>query len=177
MQVIAPMADINALIDSLEIVTEQTSLIAARAALHEAEYELPITRDRVPIGPTGQLRLSGRVQLVDSPEIDVLAVAIAYGGPPGAGLNDMEVDYALPVHENLTARHPIGEAKWVERTVREEMESGGAAGRMSREITAELQKLALLMGGRYKSRSGSYLRAPAGGRLIGSTPNLTQEGI
>jgi hypothetical protein len=146
--------------------------LVAMAAMHEAEYELPLTRDRVPID-TGELRLSGRVE---GPHMEggVTATAdIAYGGPPGSGgLNDVDVNYAIIVHEDLSARHPIGQAKYVESVVREEIASGRASKRMGAEINAGLDRVAAGLTGPYAHRTGMYLRGGTGGRFIGSTPNL-----
>lgn len=129
--------DVDSMIATLASLGERIVEVSADAATNEAEFLLPLTRDQVPVGPTGQLRLSGRVEKPDF-EPDTLTAGVAYGGPAGAGLNDMDVDYALPVHEDLEARHPIGKAKYVEDVVRENIESGASSGRMSAEIISKL---------------------------------------
>lgn len=77
----------------------------ARAALYqEAEIEMAESKRRVPVD-TGALHDSGRVEVVDD------GVRLAYG--------DAAVDYAIYVHENLEALHPVGEAKFLERPILE----------------------------------------------------------
>lgn len=126
---------------------------ATEAAEAEAHYELPITKQLVPIA-TGQLHDSGRVEGVER-GWDATTVGIAYGGPAGSGDNTKDVDYALIVHEDLNAKHfnihetPKGlvitrggamgrGAKYVERVVRAELESGRAAERMGAIIRARM---------------------------------------
>lgn len=132
------VVDLDKVIARLAQLGEQVIGVATIAAYHEAEVEFPMTQDQVPIGPTGQLRLSGRIEGPDFSQGNELTVGIAYGGPPGSGLNDMDVDYAMQVHEDLEAHHPIGKAKYVEDVVRGELESGRAAERMGAEIIRKL---------------------------------------
>lgn len=163
MEVSHVVADIDTIVAGLRTLGPEIVKVAAAAAVHEAEYELPLTRDQVPIGPTGQLRLSGRVEMPDFSS-NVLTAGIAYGGPAGAGLNDMAVDYALPVHEDLEAKHPVGKAKFVEDVVNEQFASGGAVARMGAEMIEALQGHSF---GKFKSRRGSWLRGRTG--FIGSS--------
>lgn len=64
---------------------------------------------------TGNLRASGHVtqpQWVNT----WCHVTLGFGGPAGAGAGQTKpVGYAVFVHENLTARHPVGNAKYLER--------------------------------------------------------------
>lgn len=156
-------ANVDAIIAGLFELGPEIVKVAAQAALHEAEYELPLTRERVPIGPTGQLRLSGRVEGPDF-TASTLTAGIAYGGPAGAGLNDMDVDYALPVHEDLEANHPIGQAKFVESVVSEQLASGAAVDRMYDEISAAMEGHSF---GRFRSKGGTWLRGKTG--FVGSS--------
>lgn len=81
---------------------------AAAAALYaEAEIELTEARRRTPVD-TGALRQSG---LVEEPTIkgDAIAVRIGFGGPAAP--------YAVYVHEDLHAFHPVGQAKFLESTI------------------------------------------------------------
>ena len=59
------------------------------------------------------LRASGHVRL---PEIegDRVEVEMGFGGPAGTGNNRKDVGYAVYVHEDLTARHTVGQAKFLE---------------------------------------------------------------
>jgi hypothetical protein len=72
------------------------------------QVELPETQRRVPV-KYGDLKSTGRVT---EPETrgNTTSCSIAYGGE---STNGKDVDYALYVHENLEAEHPIGEAKYV----------------------------------------------------------------
>lgn len=83
------------------------------------EYEVVMTesKEQVPVD-TGALRGSGHVQL---PKIAGAKVEVegGYGGPAGAGnhggeTNDEHVGYAVYVHEDLEASHPVGKAKYLE---------------------------------------------------------------
>ncbi len=51
---------------------------------------------------TGALRASGHV---DEPSVKGAEISVALG---------FNTPYAIPVHENLTARHPVGQAKYLE---------------------------------------------------------------
>ena len=74
-------------------------------ALREfAETEMTEAKRRTPVD-TGVLRASGFVSPVED------GVRLAYGGAAS--------DYAIYVHENLDANHPVGEAKYLERPVLE----------------------------------------------------------
>lgn len=117
---------------------KRVEVAAAGAALDEAEFEFEITQERVPVGPTENLKHSGRVEKVEFAGTTV-AASIAYGGPAGSGKGQNgDVDYALAVHEDLEAHHPNGQAKYVEAVIREEESSGRAAKRMSDSIVARL---------------------------------------
>lgn len=110
--------------------------VALLAARHEAEYELALTQEQVPV-KTGELKASGRVEGPDSSQKWLMA-NIYYGGPAGAGQNTVMVDYALAVHEDLYAFHPHGKAKYVEDPVRAERESGRMVERMAAEIKSRM---------------------------------------
>jgi hypothetical protein len=140
--------------------------IVGAAIQKEAEYELTLTQEQVPVR-TSQLKYSGRVEPAD--EGTVIASVIAYGGPAGSGGPDqtVDVDYAVIVHEDLETPHRIGKAKYVEDPVREEMSSGRAIARMSADIISMLESGSRGSGG-YQSRKGRWLRGPSG-KFIGST--------
>lgn len=65
----------------------------------------------------GWLRGSGHVYEPKVSEREI-SVEMGFGGPAGVGnvgeTNPEPVGYALPVHENLTAHHPVGTAKYLE---------------------------------------------------------------
>jgi hypothetical protein len=80
-----------------------------RALKLEAEIEMTESKRRVPVD-TGTLRNSGQV---GDPEINgrAISVMLSYGGAAK--------DYAVPVHENLEAFHPVGQAKYLESVLNE----------------------------------------------------------
>lgn len=63
----------------------------------------------------GNLRASGHVTLPKW-ENTWVYVTLGFGGPAGTGAGQTkDVGYAVYVHENLTARHKVGNAKFLER--------------------------------------------------------------
>ena len=80
--------------------------VVARALYREAQIEMTESKRRVPVD-TGRLRASG---FVDEPVIrgTNISVMLAYG-----------TDYAVAVHENLSAYHKIGQAKYLESVLKE----------------------------------------------------------
>lgn len=77
---------------------------AAAALREEAEIEMTEAKERTPVD-TGALRASGHVE---TPEVSPgeVSVTLAFGGPA--------IGYAIYVHENLEALHPVGQAKFLE---------------------------------------------------------------
>lgn len=71
--------------------------------MRESKRETPVD--------TGTLRSSGHVE---QPEVrrraGTVEVMMGYGGPAG---NGEHVGYAVYVHENLTAHHPVGKARYL----------------------------------------------------------------
>jgi hypothetical protein len=87
----------------------------AASAKAEMEIEKKESMRKTPWA-TGKLRDS---HVVLEPEIDAngVFVQIQVGGPG--------IDYAIPVHEDLFAFHPHGEAKFLESTINESKKSMG----------------------------------------------------
>lgn len=87
----------------------------------EAEIEMTEAKKRTPLR-YGALRASGHVT-GPVQEGDTQTVTLGFGGPAGIGnqgeTNQTEVGYAIFVHENLSALHPIGQAKFLESTILE----------------------------------------------------------
>lgn len=81
----------------------------AAALVVEARVEMQESMRRTPV-KTGALRDSHEVQAAEMNGRDV-EVTIAVGGP--------QAPYAVYVHENLEAHHDIGQAKFLESTLRE----------------------------------------------------------
>ncbi len=85
------------------------TLREARIALHaEAEIEMTEAKRRTPVD-SGALKRSGQVEMKD--EMGEITAHLTFG--------DAAVGYAVPVHEDLEAHHPVGEAKFLESTVLE----------------------------------------------------------
>ena len=87
-----------------------------RALYAEALLIMAQAKRLVPVR-FGILRASGHV-LVPKTHGEHVEVEMGFGGPAGIGnqgeSNRENVGYALPVHENLTARHTVGQAKYLE---------------------------------------------------------------
>jgi hypothetical protein len=74
------------------------------------------SKRRVPVD-TGTLRASGQVSKPERHGRKV-SVTLSYGGAAS--------DYAVPVHENLEAQHPHGQAKYLESVLDEYAADAGA---------------------------------------------------
>lgn len=82
---------------------------AGRALRSVGEVWMTEAKKRTPVD-TGILRSSGHVV---GPEVsgDAITVTLVFGGPAAS--------YAIYVHENLTARHKVGQSKYLESVVLE----------------------------------------------------------
>jgi hypothetical protein len=76
------------------------------AFITECEGIMSESQERCPV-LTGTLRRSGTVQ-TNTENINEVEVELGYN-----------TEYAIYVHENLEARHPVGEAKFLENPVNE----------------------------------------------------------
>lgn len=102
---------------------------AAKAALYqEAETVMTASKELVPVD-TGALRGSGHVQQPVE-RGSRIEVSLGYGGPAAP--------YALVVHEDMKARHPTGEAKYLERPLLDA--ERGMLGRIADRIRAMAMK-------------------------------------
>lgn len=77
---------------------------APRAAKRIGEDVLALSAERCPVD-TGTLRATGHVE-GPTAKGDKVDIVVGYGGPAAP--------YALPVHERLGVRHPVGQAKFLE---------------------------------------------------------------
>lgn len=89
---------------SLRFAGRQAVPAAAAALTEEAERIMGVAKARTPVD-TGALRGSGHVQ---APVVALgrVGVTLAFGGAAAP--------YAVIVHEDLTARHVVGQAKFLE---------------------------------------------------------------
>lgn len=88
-----------------------------RGLVESAERIMTLAKKRTPVD-LGNLKNSGHVQ---PPQRigTALEIVFGFGGPAGAGnvggeTNKEPVGYAVYVHEDLTARHKVGQAKYLE---------------------------------------------------------------
>jgi hypothetical protein len=71
---------------------------------------LNVSKDKIPVD-FGVAKNSGYVTLPQQSAFGVIRVEFGHGGAAK--------DYIIPLHENLTARHPTGEAKFLEHAIHE----------------------------------------------------------
>lgn len=129
--------DLEKVINALSAVEEGLEDAATVAAVEEGHRLLKWTKHRVPVRTT-QLQKSGRVEGPDVASGQT-TVDIVYGGPAGAGENDVDVDYAVIVHEDLEAVHFFGRtAKYVENVINEELANGRTQKNMMRVLSREM---------------------------------------
>jgi hypothetical protein len=113
---------------------------AASAALYQEGEELMAeSKPLVPVDE-GTLRASGFVDLpVD--ENGELVVNVGFGGPAGSGnqggSNTKDVGYAVYVHENLLARHTVGQAKYLEQPLNKR--KPGYSARIAQRINKKIK--------------------------------------
>lgn len=118
-----PLNGLDALVAKLRTMAQDTPKRVGSALYAEAGIEMTEAKRRTPV-ETGALRSTG---VVAEPELsgNRVTVAMGFGGPA--------VDYAVPVHENLEAHHPRGQAKFLESVLNE------AAPFLGQRIAARLQ--------------------------------------
>ncbi len=124
------MAAVRAQIDGYDKVTRAASLFGKRAvaelgaALYrQAEQIMTAAKLETPVD-TGNLRASGHVQ-APIREGQQVSVAEGFGG--------VAAPYAVIVHENLEAHHPVGKAKFLEDPYRAKL------GTIVNDLAADLE--------------------------------------
>jgi hypothetical protein len=100
------MRGVGAVRDRLRLVAQQFPDRVGRALKIEAEIEMTESKRRCPVD-TGRLRASGHVADPERHGRNI-SVELSYG-----------TDYAVYVHENLEAHHPVGQAKFLESVLNE----------------------------------------------------------
>lgn len=90
--------------------------------LIEGEQIMTLAKKQTPVD-SGALKSSGHVVGPETTRDGKVVVTLGFGGPAGIGnrgeTNNKEVGYAVLVHENLSSRHPTGNAKYLERPLME----------------------------------------------------------
>ena len=110
-----------AMVARLHALGREGPAVLAGALYRAGERIMTRSKDEFVPVKWGHLRASGHVQ-PPATHGNAVVVTLGYGGPA--------VTYAVPVHENVTARHPVGEAKFLERPLFE----------ASRTLAADLAK-------------------------------------
>lgn len=119
--------DVKVIPDWLGVMSSLDSSIRRRvesAVWMESERLMTESKLVTPV-ETGALRASG---IVEPPEWrgDTVTVRLGFGGPAAS--------YAYIVHEDLMAHHPVGHAKYLEGTVRENVASGQSLSRIRADL-------------------------------------------
>ena len=103
--------------------------VAAAALFREGERIMTVAKGRTPVD-TGALRGSGHV---------VPPETTAAGATVLLGFGGAAAPYAVYVHEDMTARHVVGEAKFLERSVDEARR--GMDARLAADVKATLERV------------------------------------
>lgn len=98
-------------IGKIHLKGEEMKRKAATFLFQRGEEVMEESKRECPVD-TGTLRSSGFVQPPDV-ERGEMSVLLGYGGAAA--------EYAVFVHEDLTARHPVGKAKFLEDPIRREV--------------------------------------------------------
>lgn len=100
---------VEELLDRLDGATRRVMLAGSQEIRLQAEGIMTKSRRLVPVD-TGALRASGRVEDPNFETATRVVAELSYGGSAAP--------YALYVHEDLNARHSVGQAKYLEQPVR-----------------------------------------------------------
>lgn len=98
---------------------------AGRALYHEGERIMTEAKRLTPV-KTGALRNSGHVVAESETR-----VVLAFGGAAAS--------YAVIVHENLQARHPLGQAKYLEQPMLSAI--SGMDARLAADVRKQIEKM------------------------------------
>ena len=101
----------------------------ASALYREGERIMATSKTEVPV-ETGALRASGQVT---PPTITAQGVEVVLG------YGNSSVGYAVYVHENLMARHPVGKAKFLEDPMNRARQ--GMEDRLAADLRKEFQRV------------------------------------
>ena len=107
---------------ALDALAAQIPGEVGNAVRAEAEIEMTEAKQRTPL-LTGALQASGHVTGPEQDGRDQV-IRMGFGGPAGSGnhggeSNNVDVGYAVWVHENMEALHPRGQAKFLESVLLE----------------------------------------------------------
>lgn len=123
----------DALADALVARGEAKVRALFKALYREAEETMTLSKEQYVPVDLGVLRASGHVVIPDG---SALEIEIGFGGPAGTGnqgeTNEEGVGYAVYVHEDLSAHHDVGQAKYLEVPLMDRVK--GMGDRMARRI-------------------------------------------
>lgn len=120
---------INQLRRALDMAGPLATKALESAMMLEQEAIIAAAKERTPVD-TGTLRGSGTVL---APEVSGTQVTVE------SGFGGAAADYAIPVHERLGVHHPVGEAKFLERSFLERAPRIPA--NLARRVEAAWQRL------------------------------------
>ena|SRR3990167_5265998 len=109
-----------ALVRTLRLLGTESLHALAAGLYQEGEGTMTEAKLLTPV-ESGNLRASGHISLpvISGTEVSLV---LGFGGPAGSGnqgqTNAESVGYAVYVHENLQAHHPVGQAKFLETAVK-----------------------------------------------------------
>lgn len=117
---------VKGLEEALAIISElpaKLTQMAAAPVYRRAERIMTDSKQHYVPVDTGNLRSTGHV---DPPVVggEEVTVDLGFGG---TAANGAEVGYALRVHEDLQMHHRVGQAKYLETPLRNDITSGKAA--------------------------------------------------
>ena len=110
---------------ALKRVGSEAPIFAGRALYHEGERIMTEAKRITPV-KWGHLRDSGQT-IFESPT----RVMLAFG--------NSAVTYAVPVHENLQARHRVGQAKYLERPLLSAI--SGMDARLAADVRRQIERM------------------------------------
>lgn len=143
MKIVAGLVfDDSRLRDALRVLGPSARKAAHKALYREGERIMARSKDEFVPVDLGALKSTGHVSFPKD-VAGVVEVTLGYGGPAGPGVQTRDgkdwVGYAVIVHEDLTARHPVGGAKYLERPVLEAM--SGMESRLADDLWEEMETL------------------------------------
>jgi hypothetical protein len=114
--------------DRMDWLLKLTDVALVGSVYRESERLMTMAKQLTPVD-TGNLRASGRVEGPLDVSSHGVTYVLAYGGAA--------LEYALRIHEDLNMRHAVGQAKFLETPVREEVGSGRSETRVMADMRAQ----------------------------------------
>ena len=125
-----PIQGMTKFLATLKRLGAEAPKIGAGAIYREAERVMTEAKRRTPVD-TGALKSSGQVQP---------PTTTPTGATVTMGFGNSATRYAIFVHENLRARHPVGEAKFLENALNAARR--GMDDRLAGDVKREVERMA-----------------------------------